>query len=152
MRHNNLKIKPVIKIGGEELIINQKLIDNRKRIVKSEASEEVLTAVYKHTILTKIMEVYGFVLRDNLPNHHITNKSEAVIKSCKVFYSAFDRKIPVNGVEVVENMSMDYYDAFDTLISLPPDEFIKAKIYIQDMMANWRKQNQGVIKVVEING
>ncbi len=152
MYRNNLKLKPVIKIGGEELLINQKLIDNRKRVVKKETSEEVLTAVYKHTILSKIMEIYGTILRDNLPTHHITNKSEEIIKACRRFYSAFDRKIPVEGGEIVENMSMDYYDAFDTLISLPPDEFIKAKLHIQKMMEDWRKQNKGVIRAVKING
>lgn len=84
---------------------------------------EILKVVYKHYVLSKLMEVYGYILKDELPNNHIANKSEEVLKACKKFYSAFDKKIPIEEVEAVEEMSLQYFEAFDNMLSLNPDNF-----------------------------
>ena len=95
-----------------------------------EDKRTILVATFKHYIICKVMEVYGYVLKDNLPNSYIANKSEDVIKACKKFYTAFDKKMEDNKIEAVEDMSLEYFEAIDIMLSLPPDEFaiISAKI------------------------
>lgn len=88
-----------------------------------ENKETVLASTFKHYVICKIMEVYGYVLKDNLPNSYIANKSEEVIKACKKFYSAFDKKMSAGKIEVVEDMSLEYFEVFDIMLSMKPEEF-----------------------------
>lgn len=113
------------------------------------AEEGTIEAVvYKHYILSKIMEIYAYVLKDTLPNNHISNKSEEILKACKKFYQAFDRKIKLEGVEAIDDMSLEYFEAFDRMLSLKPEGFGIATAQIKELFEN---QNQPIMEVM-ING
>ena len=88
------------------------------------------------------MEIYGYVLKENLPNNHLENKSQEIIKACERFYKAFDRKIPMSGVDSIDDMTLEYFEAFDSMISLNSEDFISVKNQIKELVDQhkWRQQ------------
>lgn len=93
----------------------------------------ILATVYKHYIVSKIMSIYGYVLKDNLPNNHLEHKSAEITKSCVKFYKAFDKKIALESVEAIEDMSLEYFEAFDLMMSLTPEDFATIKNQIKKL-------------------
>jgi len=104
--------------------------------------EVILAATYKHYIICKIMEVYGYCLKDNLPNNHISNKSEDVIKACKKFYDAFDKKIKMEGVNAVDDMVLEYFETIDVILSLPPNEFAEIASRVKQYSSDYLEKEK----------
>jgi len=96
--------------------------------------QTILVATFKHYIICKIMEVYGYCLKDNLPNNHISNKSDEVIKACKKFYDAFDKKIKLDGVKAIDDMLVEYFTTVDVILSLKPDNFAIIAEHVKKLM------------------